>query len=99
MTAAVAEQGINVVEETNADQLYDVTTIFIYNGKPYTVRYLSQLFNLENPRVYNRYDPNAAYDIAVAIGEDWAATTHCRNTGYLFFHFPRLRRNRLSASM
>ncbi len=67
------EQGINVVEETNADQLYDVTTIFIYNGKPYTVRYLSQLFNLENPRVYNRYDPNAAYDIAVAIGEDWAA--------------------------
>ncbi len=66
-------QGLNVVEETNADQIYAVTTIFIYNGKPYTVRYLSQLFNLENPRIYNRYDPNAAYDIAVAIGEDWAA--------------------------
>jgi len=67
------EKGVNVVEETNADQIYNVTTIFIYNGKPYTVRYLSQLFNLENPRIYNRYDPNAAYDIAVALGEDWAA--------------------------
>ncbi len=27
---------------------------------------------LENPRVYNRYDPNASYDIAVVIGADWA---------------------------
>lgn len=66
-------QGVNVVDETNADQLYEVTTIFIYNAKPYTVRYLSQLLGLENPRIYNRYDPNAPYDIAVAIGEDWAA--------------------------
>jgi len=64
---------VNVVDETNADQLYEVTTIFIYNAKPYTVRYLSQLLGLENPRIYNRYDPNAPYDIAVAIGEDWAA--------------------------
>ncbi len=65
-------QKINVVDETNADQLYDTTTIFIYNGKPYTVRYLSNIMGLENPRVYNRYDPNATYDIAVVVGNDWA---------------------------
>lgn len=64
-------QNINVVDETNADQLYDTTTIFIYSGKPYTVRYLSSIMGLENPRVYNRYDPNAAYDIALVIGADW----------------------------
>jgi len=65
-------QKINVVDESNADQLYDTTTIFIYNGKPYTVRYLSNIMGLENPRVYNRYDPNATYDIAVVVGADWS---------------------------
>lgn len=65
-------QNINVVDESNADQLYDTTTIFIYNGKPYTVRYLSSIMGLENPRIYNRYDPNATYDIAVVVGTDWA---------------------------
>lgn len=63
---------LNVVDETNADQLYDATTIFIYSGKPYTVRYISSVMGLENPRVYNRYDPNAQYDIAVVVGADWA---------------------------
>jgi len=28
---------------------------------------------LENARVVNRYDPNAVVDIAVALGNDWAA--------------------------
>jgi len=65
-------QKINVVDESNADQLYDTTTIFIYTGKPYTVRYLSNIMGLENPRVYNRYDPNATYDIAVVVGADWS---------------------------
>jgi len=65
-------QNMNVVDESNADELYDATTIFIYSGKPYTVRYLASVMGLENPRVYNRYDPNAQYDIAVVVGADWA---------------------------
>ena len=68
------EQGINVVEETNADQLYRNTTIFLYNGKPYTVRFLSEVMGLSNPRIYNRFDPNAAYDIVIALGSEWADT-------------------------
>ncbi len=66
-------QGVNVVDETNADQLYSATTLFIYNGKPYTIRYLSEIMGLENPRIYNRYDPNAAFDIVITLGADWAA--------------------------
>jgi LCP family protein required for cell wall assembly len=66
-------EGINVVEETNAGELYGATTVFIYNGKPYTVRYLSQIMGIDNLRVYNRFDPNAAYDIALVLGDDWSA--------------------------
>lgn len=65
--------GLNVVEETNADGVYDFTTIFVYGPKPYTVQYLIEKMGLENARVVNRYDPNATYDIAVALGNDWAA--------------------------
>lgn len=65
-------EGIDVVDESNADQLYSTTTIFIYNGKPYTVRYLSQIMGIDNPRIYNRYDPNASYDLAIILGSDWA---------------------------
>lgn len=65
--------GLNVIEETNADGIYEFTTIFVYGPKPYTVQYLIQKMGLENVRVVNRYDPNAAFDIAVALGNDWAA--------------------------
>lgn len=65
-------QGITVSEQTNADGYYDTTTFYVYNGKPYTLRYLSEVMGIEDPRVYNRYDPNAAYDIAVVLGADWA---------------------------
>lgn len=65
--------GLNVVEETNADTYYDYTTIFVYGAKPYTVNYLIQKLGLENARVVNRYDPSVGYDIAVALGNDWAS--------------------------
>jgi LCP family protein required for cell wall assembly len=65
--------GLNVVEETNADGVYEFTTIFVYGPKPYTVQYLIEKMGLENARVVNRYDPNAVVDIAVALGNDWAA--------------------------
>jgi LCP family protein required for cell wall assembly len=65
-------QGLNVVDESNADGVYDTTTFYVYNGKPYTLRYLAQIMGIENPRVYNRYDPTSAYDIAVVVGRDWS---------------------------
>ncbi|GAP13423.1 transcriptional attenuator, LytR family [Longilinea arvoryzae] len=72
-TELLKPDGLNIVEETNADGIYDVTTIFVYGAKPYTVRYLIQKMGLENARVVNRYDPSVGYDIAVALGNDWAA--------------------------
>ncbi len=65
------EQGINVVDESTAGEFFSVTTFFLYNGKPYTLQYLAQQMGIRNPRVYNRYDPSAAYDIAVMLGSDW----------------------------
>ncbi|MCX8025075.1 MAG: LCP family protein [Thermanaerothrix sp.] len=65
-------EGVNVVQETNADNLYSQTTIFLYSPKPYTLNYLISVMQLQNPRIYNRYDPNAEVDIAIALGNDWA---------------------------
>ena len=68
-------KGLNVVDQSNADGVYDTTTFFVYNGKPYTLKYLAQIMGIDNPRVYNRYDPNAAYDIAVVVGNGWTVPT------------------------
>lgn len=76
MTAGyLRDQGLNVVEETNASEMLDVTTIYLYNGKPYTAKYLSDLFAASNVtvRVYNKYDPNASVDVVLVLGSDWAA--------------------------
>ncbi len=67
------QDGLNIAEETNADGIYDVTTIFVYGAKPYTVTYLIQKLGLENAHVVNRYDPSVGYDIGLVLGNDWAA--------------------------
>jgi len=52
--------------------MYDATTIFIYNSKPQTLEYLTQLLRLKNIRVYNRFNPDITYDMALILGPDWA---------------------------
>lgn len=65
--------GMNIVGEDNAESIYSQTTIIDYTGKPYTIRYLIQKFNLQNPVIKNRFDPNAQIDIEVVLGIDWAS--------------------------
>ena len=65
-------QGLNIIEETNADQIYNTSTIIIYNGKPYTIQYLSELMDIPVSHIYNRYDPNAYTDVVVILGTTWA---------------------------
>lgn len=65
-------QGLNVVEETNADRVYEASTLIVYNGKPYTVQYLSDLMGVSTSNIYNRYDPTAPVDIVVIMGNTWA---------------------------
>lgn len=66
-------QGLNIVEETNADSIYDASAIIVYNGKPYTVQYLADMMGVTTANIYNRYDPNAPVDIAVILGNSWAS--------------------------
>ena len=64
-------QGINIIEETNADRLYSASTIIIYNGKPYTTQYIADLMGIATANIYNRYTPDAYADIAIILGDDW----------------------------
>jgi len=64
--------GLNIVEEANAE-LASYSTIIDYTGKPYTLNYLVKLMAIQPTRVFSRYDPNAAVDVVVILGDDWAA--------------------------
>jgi len=66
-------EGINVVEEGNADQSYNSTTIYDYTGMPYTTQFLIEKFNIPANRVVKRYDPTINVDIEIDLGTDWAS--------------------------
>jgi len=64
--------GLNVTGETNADQVYPNTILIVVNGKPYTVKYLSQMMKIPTGNIFNRFDPNASADVILILGNDWA---------------------------
>jgi len=64
--------GVNVVGTSNADQQYGNTTIIVKNGKPFTARYLADLMKVGTDNIYQRYDPDAGWDIEVIVGNTWA---------------------------
>jgi LCP family protein required for cell wall assembly len=67
-------EGLNIVQEGNAGQVYDQSAIYLYGAKPYTLQYLSGLFGVDSNRVWNSYDPTAQADIVVIVGNDWASS-------------------------
>lgn len=67
-------KGFNIIEETDG-QASDVTTVYLYNSKPYTVKFIFDMFEkagLYPPRLLNRMDLNSGTDIAIIFGNDWA---------------------------
>ncbi len=66
------DQGMNIVQEINANQSTAITTIYVYNSKPYTLKYLADLMKVQPTNIWNKFDPNVGADIAVIIGDDWA---------------------------
>ncbi len=64
-------QGINVTVTGNAQELSEYTTIIDYSGKPYTVKHLVDLMNIDQDHIFSRYDPNSEVDIAILLGADW----------------------------
>ena len=71
-TEYLRSQGMNIVEEATADQIYEQSVLYIYTGKPYTSKYLYKLMEIESGRVYNQFNPDSPVDIAIIIGNDWA---------------------------
>ena len=66
-------KNINISSISNADQIYDQTTLINYAGKPYTLAYLAEILNVPPGKVFQRFDPDSDEDILVILGEDWAA--------------------------
>lgn len=65
-------QGMNVVEENNADRTYDSSLLYIFSGKPYTARYLADMMNIPTSNIFNQFNPDAQADILIIVGNNWA---------------------------
>ncbi len=65
-------QGVNVVDTGNADSLYNVSEIYDYTGKPYTIKFILELMGLNPNRIFSRYDPTSTVDVVIIVGTDWA---------------------------
>ena len=65
-------QGVNIIQIGDVSYT-SATKIEIFNGKPYTVNFLSQMLGVASANIWNSYDPNAGTDIRVTLGGDWAA--------------------------
>jgi len=70
--AYLKSQGVNVVETGNAEQYTTTTAVTFYTGKPYTLKYLVDLMKINQFRIRHTFDPAAAVDIALVVGDDWA---------------------------
>jgi len=66
-------EGINVVQVADAGGYLPGTKIEIFNGKPYSVKYLAELMNVASANIWNTFDPTAGFDIRVTLGGDWAS--------------------------
>jgi polyisoprenyl-teichoic acid--peptidoglycan teichoic acid transferase len=61
-----------IVNSDNSPEFYASTTIIDYTGNPYTLQYLVDLMNINNNRIYHRYDPTSEMDVVLILGSDWA---------------------------
>ncbi len=59
-------------DSENKPQPY--TMIYDYTGNPYTVKYLVELMQISEFRIFFRYTPESEVDVTVILGDDWAAT-------------------------
>lgn len=65
-------QGANVTGVDNAQQPATNTRVTFYTGKPYTVRYLVDLMQINPIFIHYRADPDSPVDVAIVLGNDWA---------------------------
>ncbi|HMD89299.1 MAG TPA: LCP family protein [Anaerolineaceae bacterium] len=65
-------EGLNIIEQANADGVYSSSNLIIYTGKPYTANALANLFHIPSANIINRYNPDSPYDLTLIVGNDWA---------------------------
>ena len=65
--------GLNVIEQKVAGQPVSTSSITIYTGKPYTIRYLIRLLNIPDTNIINKFNPDSPIDIELVLGTDWAS--------------------------
>jgi hypothetical protein len=66
------KQGLEVVDQSNADQTYPTSLIYVYTDKPNTVKYLADLMKIPESRIFNKFNPDSKFDVEVILGVDWA---------------------------
>jgi LCP family protein required for cell wall assembly len=72
-TDFLKSKGFNIALTGNATEPSPSTVIIDYTGKPYTIQYLVDLMGIQSSNIYSRYDPNSEIDVAILLGDDWAA--------------------------
>ncbi len=70
----LTENGVQIVDPGNAEDLYPKTTLIDYTGNPHTIEYLTDLLTITPENIYHRYDVSNQYDIVVLLGDDWATS-------------------------
>jgi polyisoprenyl-teichoic acid--peptidoglycan teichoic acid transferase len=63
--------GLTVGDPTDADGIFNDTTIIDYTGKTATVTYLASVLHVSEGRILSRSDPNPPADVVVIAGNDW----------------------------
>jgi LCP family protein required for cell wall assembly len=66
-------QGANIIQVAEAGKSYAATTIVDHTGNPYALKYLVELMHIASGKISIQFDPNAASDIELYLGSDWAA--------------------------
>ena len=65
-------QGMNVVMTDNTSEKSTITLLVDHSGKPYLLKYLMVVMNIDAAQVRTRFDPASSTDVDIIIGDDWA---------------------------
>jgi polyisoprenyl-teichoic acid--peptidoglycan teichoic acid transferase len=63
--------GMNVVKTENAEKQYKDIVLIDYTGKTSTLKFLAQMMQVPDTRIFSQNNPDAGGDIAIIIGDNW----------------------------
>jgi LCP family protein required for cell wall assembly len=75
LAGALRSRGVQVVEVAAAPEPYAATTLVLHAGRPYALKYLAELYQVDPSRIKIEYDPNAGAELEVYLGSDAEGVT------------------------